>query len=342
MAVAVKRKRNAGLDKASKKAKTLQASRGPVVRGDALRWKAVTLPDRLDDAEGFYSLEELEDVEVVRDERNHVMFRPASAADVVDNDQPDDATIPEDDGEWEGFDDDDDNNQQEVATATNGTKGSSEEPAPVAKQPKSILKASTNDAPESEDELDDTNVFDLLDKLPTDSETDLSAWTGLDLSSQMMSAISSLGFTKPTAIQAASIPPIREGKDVIGKAVTGSGKTLAFGIPILEKWLSMPREAKNRNPTALLLAPTRELAIQLHDHLTALAEGFDDQPRIVKVTGGLSILKQQRQLENVDIIVATPGRLWEVINESQGLIDRLKQLKYLVIDEADRLLSEGH
>ena len=130
---------------------------------------------------------------------------------------------------------------------------------------------------------------------------------------------------------------------MIGKAVTGSGKTLAFGIPIIEQFIDQEATDDRINPIALVLAPTRELAHQLERHLKELCDGLEaTAPRIVKVTGGLSILKQKRQLENADIIIGTPGRLWEVINDSNGLIDRLKKIQFLVIDEADRLLSEGH
>lgn len=165
-----------------------------------------------------------------------------------------------------------------------------------------------------------------------------------------------MSFTNPTPIQSAAIPEIVAGRDFIGKASTGSGKTLAFGIPMLEFYLKRSRSAhigggvqlnKNaeRMPLALVLSPTRELAHQLHSHLTALA-AFMPDIRIVSVTGGLSIQKQMRQLtENggADVIIATPGRLWEVVSEGQGWIEKLnKGLKFLVVDEADRLLQEGH
>lgn len=107
-----------------------------------------------------------------------------------------------------------------------------------------------------------------------------------------------------------------------------------------------PRDKNtDRMPLALVLSPTRELAHQLHSHLTALA-AFIPDIRIVSVTGGLSIQKQLRQLtENggADVIIATPGRLWEVVSEGRGWIEKLRKgLKFLVVDEADRLLQEGH
>lgn len=162
-----------------------------------------------------------------------------------------------------------------------------------------------------------------------------------------------LGFCRPTPIQSAAIPEIRAKHDVIGKAVTGSGKTLAFGIPILEEYLESsiqhPSTAKRAEedrrdaPLALILSPTRELAHQLSKHLGALFSNVPSGgPAIATVTGGLSLQKQRRLLAHADVVIATPGRLWEVINEGTGFIAWLKRTRYLVVDEADRLLSEGH
>lgn len=311
--------------KLDRKDSSKQALNTKMVRGDALKWKRATLPDRLDDAEGFYDLEEIDDVEVVRDEKNHVMFRTSDAAS-LENKVADDI-----EEEWEGFEDDGPSSEKDVSTGIPNSRNSglkTTEPKPL----KSTLKSTLSD-------LEDF-PFQLLEGSDEVDEIDVSAWEELQLSENMLAAISKLGFAKPTPIQASAIPPISEGKDVIGKAVTGSGKTLAFGIPILENWSQQPKD--DQVPTALILAPTRELAHQLHQHLTNLATGLQNTLRIVRVTGGLSILKQQRQLERADVIIATPGRLWEVMNDSSGLIDRLKQISYLVIDEADRLLSEGH
>lgn len=187
---------------------------------------------------------------------------------------------------------------------------------------------------------------------PTDSqpEIDVSAWKSLNLSPSLLSAISRLKFSKPTSIQETAIPEILAGRDVIGKASTGSGKTLAFALPIIEKWLednaskTDDEELKSavKIPTALVLSPTRELAHQLVHHTKAVCAGLSKSPYVCSVTGGLSILKQQRQLANADIVVATPGRLWEVINNDIPVLQAFKKIKFLVVDEADRLLSEGH
>lgn len=168
-----------------------------------------------------------------------------------------------------------------------------------------------------------------------------------------MTSLAKLNFARPTPIQSAAIPQILAGHDVIGKASTGSGKTLAFGIPILEHYLSihaikkemlLSKDGKQRfPPVALILSPTRELAHQISAHLIDLCSNINvSGPRIATVTGGLSSHKQQRLLTDVDIIVGTPGRLWETISGDPQLSRSLKKLKFLVVDEADRLLHDGH
>lgn len=181
----------------------------------------------------------------------------------------------------------------------------------------------------------------------------VSAWDSLNLSSRTLSSLARMKFSQPTAIQRSAIPEILGGHDVIGKAPTGSGKTLAFGIPIYEHYLKTVRgqvpsaeadgKARQQLPMALVLSPTRELAHQLSAHLTDLcSDPSSEQLSVATLTGGLSVHKQQRQIAYADIIVGTPGRLWEVISGSQNLIDCLRRIKFLVVDEADRLLGEGH
>jgi ATP-dependent RNA helicase DDX24/MAK5 len=196
--------------------------------------------------------------------------------------------------------------------------------------------------------LDSNIAFDVLENVREAPETDVSGWSSLSISEDVLSSIASLGFATPTPIQASAIPKILQGHDVIGKAVTGSGKTLAYGIPIFDHWLQAHREGHttsksgSNTPTALILAPTRELAHQLAMHISDLTRACANRPMLAKVTGGLSIQKQLRQLAAANFVVGTPGRLWEVMNESQELVNGLKQIKFLVLDEADRLLSDGH
>lgn len=307
------------------------------MRGDSLKWKEISVSKRLDDAEGFFGLEELSDVEVVQDAPGKgVLFKP-----VLGTEEPTNHVGDEGDAEeWLGFEDGEDTTA-EVTSGLKGMQQSDESEDQVAER-KRKQKQQHDDTQDMPDDLSGETRFDLLtDGDSNEPEIDMSAWKELKLSSQLLYALSALRFAEPTRIQQAAIPPITEGKDVIGKAVTGSGKTLAFGVPIVERWLES-QGSERKGPIALILAPTRELAHQISKHLQAVCEGLDRYPRLVTVTGGLSVLKQQRQLESADIVVGTPGRLWEVMSESNDLVERLKRIEMLVVDEADRLLSEGH
>jgi ATP-dependent RNA helicase DDX24/MAK5 len=302
-----------------RKAPAHKKSTAQKVALERLVWKPVELPDRLEDAEGFYGLEEIDGVEIGHDESGNVEY-------IVHNeDQSKGENISSDESEWEGFDDDSRATEPEPRNEKKSKKKGSED------QDNSQLKR---------------DVFRLLEDEHEDEGVDVSAWSGLSLMPETLSAIGKLGFKKPTAIQKAAIPEICAGRDVIGKAPTGSGKTLAYGIPILEHILrfhggseaSMGRFA----PTAFIISPTRELALQLEDHLRALCSSVTSHARIATVTGGLDVHKQRRLLSNADIVIGTPGRLWDVFNSSVGLFDGLRKIKFLVIDEADRLLSGGH
>ncbi|KAF2734425.1 DEAD-domain-containing protein, partial [Polyplosphaeria fusca] len=309
------------------------------VRLEDLQWKEVALPDRLDDFEGFFGLEEIDDVHVVRDEENgKVSFATAkhipSAVSEVQED------LAESDA-WEGFSDQQSSTHQHDEEED---KDSVSEPTP----PPLTSNANEKQAGQQEPLLEEGGfaiLADTMEEFDDESgEEDTSAWDSLSLSSRTLRALAKLKFSKPTPIQQSTIPEIMAGHDVIGKAATGSGKTLAFGIPILEAYMANSHAA-SRAPLALIIAPTRELAHQLSAHLSALFSGVGDDfkaPYIATITGGLSIQKQQRRLEHADIVVATPGRLWEVISDGHGVMGALKQIRFLVVDEADRLLSEGH
>ncbi|WP_174774510.1 DEAD/DEAH box helicase [Chromobacterium paludis] len=146
------------------------------------------------------------------------------------------------------------------------------------------------------------------------------------------------GYLQPTAIQQAAIPAILQGRDVLATAQTGSGKTAAFCLPLLRQWLDSPR-AILRQPQALVLLPTRELAVQVGDILRELSLGLPRKLKTAVVYGGVSINPQMMALRGgADILVATPGRLLDLL-ERNAL--RLSAIRTLVLDEADRLLDPG-
>ena len=155
----------------------------------------------------------------------------------------------------------------------------------------------------------------------------------LGLPEPVLRALVEVGYETPSPIQAAALPPLLEGRDVLGQAQTGTGKTAAFALPILARL-----DPAQREPQALVLAPTRELALQIESDAVALTR--TSGLRTVALVGGVDYDQQRRQLDRgfVDIIVATPGRLIDFLEQQEIWLDRLE---FLVIDEADRLLDMG-
>lgn len=259
------------------------------------------------------------------------------------------------DDEWSGFGDDEAEKkaspEKEVPKKPNG-KAEVKKAKETKKEPKKDIKKEKKDQKEkvAKDQARDIKPglsFAALED-EEDDGIDVSAWDPLDLSSEILTGISKLNFATPTPVQKACIPQILNGHDVIGKASTGSGKTLAFGIPILEHHLLQRKNRKDSDkkestPIALILSPTRELAHQLAKHIGELTTHTPDtNARIALLTGGLAVQKQQRMLANADIVIGTPGRVWEILSTGQGLIRKMQKIQFLVVDEADRLLSEGH
>lgn len=155
----------------------------------------------------------------------------------------------------------------------------------------------------------------------------------LDLNKQLVTAVEEQGYTEPTEIQSKAIPLILQGHDVLGIAQTGTGKTAAYLLPILMK----VKYAQGQNMRALVLAPTRELAMQIHEAALSLAKYTD--LRIVALYGGLGPKTQMENLKKgVDIIVATPGRFMDLYLAGEIVT---KGLQYLVLDEADKMMDMG-
>ena len=155
----------------------------------------------------------------------------------------------------------------------------------------------------------------------------------MQLAEPVLQALEDLGFEYPTPVQAETIPPMLQWYDIIAKAPTGTGKTCAFGVPILEHL-----EEGTRDPQALILAPTRELAMQIADDITTFARHMPEV-KIAAIYGGQNIRRQFDQLNrHPQIIVATPGRLMD--HMERGTL-RLDAVHTAVLDEADRMLDMG-
>src|SRR6266850_4513887 len=159
----------------------------------------------------------------------------------------------------------------------------------------------------------------------------------LNLSPQIVQAVRDAGYTEPTPIQVAAIPLISAGHDIIGIAQTGTGKTAAFVLPILMKLAASKPTGQPRRPRALVVAPTRELVVQIEENVRAYARHVP--LRMATVFGGVSERPQIEALRSgVDLIVATPGRLIDLMEQRAA---NLSGVQFLVLDEADRMLDMG-
>lgn len=158
-------------------------------------------------------------------------------------------------------------------------------------------------------------------------------FSDLALNDSILSALDGMGFVSPTPIQAAAIPHLLAGKDALGKAQTGTGKTAAFSLPLLNKL-----DLAQRKPQAIVLAPTRELAIQVAAEVKNLGKNISGL-KVLEIYGGASIVDQMRALKNgAHIVVGTPGRVQDLINRDRLHLD---EVHTFVLDEADEMLNMG-
>lgn len=221
----------------------------------------------------------------------------------------------------------------EKSRDTNDEKDIPELPKPENEPSKKKAKKA-----KKEEKLEET-AFSAV-SLPQEDAV-LPEWNlpNVNLSSYTINALARNEMTTPTEIQKETLPLIFQGENVIGKAVTGSGKTLAYGIAIVENALN----SKEAGPAGIIFTPTRELASQVTNHLKTLIEHSPIHNKtICSLTGGLSIEKQERNLSyDPKIIIATPGRFLELLEKSTTLAKQLAQTRFVVMDEADRLLLDG-
>ncbi|CAH0369524.1 unnamed protein product [Pelagomonas calceolata] len=193
------------------------------------------------------------------------------------------------------------------------------EPEPAAADEPEAAAEEDDEAPDDDDEEEEEE----LEGKP--------AWAALGLHTALVDATTAVGWTKPTRIQRKAIPVALAGRDVIGLAETGSGKTGAFGLPIMHKLLEKPSRL-----FGTVLAPTRELAVQIHEVFDALGKAIG--LRCVCIVGGVEVAQQSLALaKQPHCIIATPGRLVDHLENTKGF--HLRGCKCLVMDEADRMLS---
>jgi len=162
-------------------------------------------------------------------------------------------------------------------------------------------------------------------------------FSSLGLSPALLKKVAEQKYTQPYPIQLEAIPAILKHKDILGIAKTGSGKTVSYVLPILMNLLGHP-VPKNRHVNVLVLVPTRELAIQVSEVFLLFSSGLPERVKTMAVFGGVSINPQMMALQGVNILVATPGRLLELV-ESKAV--HLSEIETLVLDEADKMLNLG-
>jgi len=162
----------------------------------------------------------------------------------------------------------------------------------------------------------------------------LTTFADLGLRDELLEALTSLGYEEPTPIQREAIPPLIQGRDLLGQAATGTGKTAAFALPILNE---LPTGNRGSHPVAMVLVPTRELCMQVSQALHRYGRGLG--ARVLPVYGGAPIGRQLRELERgIDVVVATPGRALDHLNRGSLQLDRIG---CVVLDEADEMLDMG-
>lgn len=207
---------------------------------------------------------------------------------------------------------------------------------PVGHPDDDASDASEDEVEDAEEEAKRKEFFAPEEKEKPGKKTAVSSFQAMSLSRPILRGLGTVGFSKPTPIQAKSIPIALMGKDLVGGAVTGSGKTGAFIVPILERLLYRPKKVPTTR--VVVLTPTRELAIQCHAVATKLAAHTDI--KFTLAVGGLSLKMQEAELRfRPDVIIATPGRFIDHMRNSASFT--VDTIEILVLDEADRMLEDG-
>ena len=168
----------------------------------------------------------------------------------------------------------------------------------------------------------------------------VASWAQLGLALPILDAIRRAGYERPTPIQAQAIPAIMSGRDLIGIAKTGSGKTLAFVLPLVRHVLDQPRVRPGQGPIALVMTPTRELAVQIHRQVLKFTHALN--LKVICAYGGTPLKEQIGEMRRgPDIVICTPGRWMDLLVANAGRVTNLHRVTFIVLDEADRMFDLG-
>lgn len=249
------------------------------------------------------------------------------------------------DSEAEDEGEEDDEEDQDAADKSDGADGLDDDDEPASDDdsvatpeahPDDDASIGSEDEEDAEEQAKRDAFFAPEEEQASDKQVNLSSFQTMSLSRPILRGVTAVGFTKPTPIQAKSIPIALMGRDLVGGAVTGSGKTGAFLLPILERLLFRPKKIPTTR--VVVLTPTRELAMQCHDVGTKLARYTDI--KFTLAVGGLSLKAQEVELRlRPDVIIATPGRFIDHMRNSASF--NVDTVEILVLDEADRMLEDG-
>ncbi|KAM7186914.1 P-loop containing nucleoside triphosphate hydrolase protein [Naviculisporaceae sp. PSN 640] len=285
------------------------------------------------DEEGESSEGEGEDIDVDLDDADDEVLAEDAFGMDVDSDAEE---------EGEGEEEDEEDKMDEDKDEDDDAASDNDSVATPVQHPEDEAPEESESEDEEEDAEEAAKAKEFFESEETATKSNgkkgetMTSFQAMSLSRPILRGLTSVGFTKPTPIQAKTIPIALMGKDVVGGAVTGSGKTAAFVVPILERLLYRPKKV----PTSrvVILTPTRELAIQCHAVAVKLASHTDI--KFCLAVGGLSLKVQEAELRlRPDVVIATPGRFIDHMRNSQGFA--YDGVEIVVLDEADRMLEDG-
>ncbi|KAG5324186.1 DDX24 helicase, partial [Acromyrmex heyeri] len=341
-------------------------------------WKSVTLEGALlsNDIEGLIGIEELTDYNLERSSKGKIITTTVKSTRVKSTEEKKSVSKRKYPKEWEETD------INNIEPSTKKSKIKKAEVKRLKIKNEKIKSANFKITDQQTNSDSDNDSYCDIDSNKNLAKINAEAWRSMGVPTAVIKALADQNFHSPTMIQTQTLPAAILGRrDILGAAETGSGKTLAFGIPIIKGILDLKNQNKDQNsekdteesdsesivlsefdncvnivndkklddchniPTkplyALILTPTRELAIQIKNHLTQAAKYTDI--KIAVVLGGMAAVKQERILnKGPEIVIATPGRLWELIQEGNSHLNQIDSIRYLAIDETDRMMEKGH
>lgn len=278
--------------------------------------------------------DEFEDADIdLDDDDDEVLAEDGFGMGAVSDEESGDEAANKEDEEDDEEDDEDIDEDEDVDDAASDNDSIA---TPVGHPEDDGRSDASDDEDDPEEAAKREAFFAPEEKTRPEQANGKASFQSMSLSRPILRGLNAVGFNTPTPIQAKTIPLALEGRDLVGGAVTGSGKTAAFVVPILERLLYRP----NKIPTSrvVILAPTRELAIQCHSVATKLASHTDI--KFCLAVGGLSLKVQEAELRlRPDVIIATPGRFIDHMRNSASF--NVDTIEILVLDEADRMLEDG-